>query len=485
MSSIKRNLVYNFILSGSQLLVPLISIPYISRVLMPDGIGRVSFIDSFTFYFISIAEFGIMVYGMREVARARNNQEDLGKLVSELMALHMITSLLSLLLYGIAVYFVWDKIHDPRLLLFSVSFLLVGFFSCEWYFFGMEEFRYITFRSIATRIAGLISIFVLLKSPSDYYVYYAIIVTTAIANSIWNNVLLFRRIKISFAGIHWKRHLSFMWVIFLMDIFYSIPLMLDNVFLRFVSTETAVGLYAFTMKMAKVSSVLITDTLIVFFPRIISLIKNGNEGGLRATVLQNIQLIIFFSVPVSAGMFLLSGQIISVFLGKNFLSATGDLRILSIYPFLKAYSLFLSKQILISHNREKLFLKSTIISAAVFIVLTLVLSFLFADKGACSAIIITEMNGLLINYFYAKKTNMRLKIFDWKCFFQSICGALIFVPVIYAIKRMDMAEEFSLMLSVLVCFMLYVIFQVFIMRNEFVLQLKTSVQFFFRNKKLN
>lgn len=103
--SVKRNLAYNFILSLSQVFLPLLSIPYISRVLDPAGIGEVSFIDSFTFYFISIAEFGIVVYGMREVARLKNEPVEKEKLVSELLFLHIISSSVTLVLYAIAVFY--------------------------------------------------------------------------------------------------------------------------------------------------------------------------------------------------------------------------------------------------------------------------------------------------------------------------------------------------------------------------------------------
>ena len=161
LGSIKRNLVYNFILSVSQVFLPLLSIPYISRVLDPSGIGEVSFIDSFTFYFISIAEFGIVVYGMREVARLRNEPAKKDKLVSELLLLHIVSSSITLLVYGIAVYFIWEKIHDPRVVYFSLAYLLVNFFACEWYFLGMEKFRYITSRSLLSRLLGLICIYLL------------------------------------------------------------------------------------------------------------------------------------------------------------------------------------------------------------------------------------------------------------------------------------------------------------------------------------
>ena len=99
MANIKRNLFYNFLLSCSQVVLPLVSIPYVSSILGPAGVGKVGFIDSFTYYFVTLAEFGIMVYGIREVARERNNPARLNEIVSELITLHIISSLCTMMLY--------------------------------------------------------------------------------------------------------------------------------------------------------------------------------------------------------------------------------------------------------------------------------------------------------------------------------------------------------------------------------------------------
>ena len=205
--SIRRNLVYNFILSASQVFLPLISIPYISRVLSPAGIGEVSFVDSFTFYFISIAEFGIVTYGIREVAKLRDDVAARNKLVSELLLFHIVSSTVTLLVYAAAVLVIWDKIHDTRILLFSLAYLLVNFFACEWYFLGMEKFRYISYRSILSRVLGLIAMFIIIKQPSDYFLYYGIIASSAMMNSLWNNYLLFREVPVSFRNVQWTKHI--------------------------------------------------------------------------------------------------------------------------------------------------------------------------------------------------------------------------------------------------------------------------------------
>jgi O-antigen/teichoic acid export membrane protein len=465
--SLKKNLAYNFALSVSQVLLPLASIPYISRVLTPDGIGKVGFIDSFTYYFISIAEFGIVVYGMREIARQRDNREARGKLVSELLALHVISSGMALVLYAIAVFFVWKNVQDVRLLMFSLSYLLVNFFACEWYFLGMEQFRYITIRSLIIRLLGLASIFILIRAPKDYYIYYGIITTTAIAGSLWNNYILFKEVPISFKGINWKKHIAFTKVTYLISLTYGVTLLLDNVFLRLMSTAAAVGFYAFSMKIVRTSTVLLTDSLLVFFPRIVALIKEGNKVQLQAVVSRNVQLLIFFSVPLCTGVFLLSEPLVAVFLGNQFMPVVTDIRILTFFPFLRTYNLFLSKQILIAYNKESLYLRSLVTGSLSFVVLSLLLSYYFADRGACYAIVLSEVITLVLNYYYARRVAGELQVFDFKGFLHACGSALLFIPVVYFIGWATSSNMLVLLLSICSCILFYILVQLFIMRNDF------------------
>ena len=153
--SLQKNLVFNFLLSLSQVLIPLVTIPYISRVLLPEGFGKVNFTDSLVYYFITIAEFGIASYAIREISRAQNSESALRSLVSELLSLHLLTSFLSAILYLLVVYWLYNKVGDPRLVFASLIFLLTNSFSCEWYFIGRSKFQYIAIRTLLLRFSGL------------------------------------------------------------------------------------------------------------------------------------------------------------------------------------------------------------------------------------------------------------------------------------------------------------------------------------------
>lgn len=463
-------------LSCSQVLLPLISIPYVTRVLLPEGIGHVNFIDSLSYYFVTIAEFGIVVYGIREVGRTQHDREKLQRLVSELVVLHCITSTISLLAYSICVYLLWQKIQDLRLIFFSVSFLLANFFACEWYFWGLERFKYITIRSLISRILAVVSIFILVKQPPDYYIYYGIIVITTMINLVSNTVLLFKQLPFTLKKLNLRRHLRYTSITWLISLFYCVIIMLDNVLLGMVSTAAAVGIYAFSIKIVRLSSNLLTDMFLVLYPRTIMLIKEQKTNEVQQMIMKSVQLIILLSVPACLAVFLLSEPLVKIFFGKNFQSVRTNLKILSIFPFARAYGMFLSKQILISYDKEKLYLYSLMTGSLFFVITTLILSSRLHDLGACYAIVLTEILVMVINYYYVKKTVPGLKVFDWRILLQAIGGAIVFIPVIRIISVYVESDLLVLILSAAVCIPVYFLFQIFVCKNRLLVTIKHCMQ---------
>ena len=471
MPRLRINLAYNFLLSFSQVLLPLISIPYVSAVLHPGGIGKVSFIDSLSYYFVTIAEFGIVAYGTREVARVRNDIGKLQKLVSELLTLHCITSCITLVLYTITVFVLWQKIHDLRLILFSVSFLVVNAFACEWYFFGIEKFRYITFRSLISRVLGLISLFILVKGTEDYYIYYGIIVAAAIINLLTNVFNLFKELHLTLHNLQWKRHLKYTWVTYLISLFADIMIWLDNVLLGLVSTVVAVGLYAFSAKIIRIGTNLLTDMFLVLYPRTASLLHEGKEVEAGETIHKTAQLIILLTIPAGTGIFLLSKPLVQTLLAGSFIGATDNLKILALLPFVKTYRVFLSNQILMSHYREKLYLKALIAGSTLYIFLALGFSWYWQDAGACYALIAGEAFILVLCYYYVKTKMPALKLFHGATFFQSLITAALFIPVVKLINAQIASPALILIVSVIICIPLYFLVQLFIMKNKLVTEL--------------
>lgn len=426
--SIRRNLVFNFLLSCSNVLLPLLSIPYVSRVLDPDGIGRVGFMDSFSFYFVIIAEFGVTTYGIREVARCQGNRLKLEKLVPELLVLHIITSLATAVLYFFSIYLLWDKIGDARLLWFSMGYFAMHFLACEWYFMGTEQFGYIALRSVLIRVLGLVSILLMVQGPADYFLYYAAIAGSSILTNLLNFVILCRRLRLRFSGVNWRTHTRFVWVTYLISLFYSIPLMLDNVLLGLVGTAGMVGLYSLSARVVRVGTTLLTDSFLVFFPRVVSLSTSNDTVQLEQKLSFSVRFILLFSIPMSMGILLLSDELALVFFGDKLADAAYLLRILCLFPLIKGLSLFLSNPVLIARQKEKALLNNLVVSGMLFLVACPLLSSAAGSAGACVALMLAELLLLFLNIFTVRRLIPGFRTGPQPLLI-IIAGSLLFVPV--------------------------------------------------------
>jgi O-antigen/teichoic acid export membrane protein len=448
--------------------MPLISIPYISRILTPEGIGKVSFIDSLSYCFVTIAEFGIVVYGIREIAQVKHNKDQLRKVVSELVVLHCITSAITLIFYGITVYILWNRIQDIRLIFFSVSFLLVNAFACEWYFWGLEKFRYITIRSVISRLLGVISLFILVKEPADYYIYYGIITAAAIINQLSNLINVFKQLPLTLKHIQWRRHVKKTLTTYLISIVYSIMVWLDNVLLGIVSTAAVVGIYSMSIKMIRVGVTLFTDMFLVLYPRTTTLLYQEKDKELQQTILRSVQLVFITTIPASIGIFLLAEPLVKAFLAGSFYQVTGNIQILALLPLIKTYSLFLNKQILMAHGKEKLQLYGLIIGSSAYILLMLCLSYYLQARGACYAIMFGEAIVLVLGYMFVKNHFSGMQIFDTVTFVQSILASLLFIPVVWLLKMYLTSPVLIILLTVAICVPVYFIIQLLVMKNKLV-----------------
>ena len=171
MALIKRNFSYNVLLNLSRVIFPLITAPYISRVLEPDGIGLFNFANTYAGYFALFAVLGIPFYGIRETAKLHDDKEGLSKLVSELISVSFIATFVVTLIYVTSIFLIGQL--DENRVLFLVAGFLVYFapFRIDWFYSGLEQFKYITLRTVVIRTVSIICMFVFVRTKSDLLVY--------------------------------------------------------------------------------------------------------------------------------------------------------------------------------------------------------------------------------------------------------------------------------------------------------------------------
>src|ERR1700730_1053490 len=178
----KKNYLFNLLLSVANILFPIISFPYVSKILGPTGVGKVQFITTFASYFALVAALGIPIYGVREIAKYKSSPEKLSKIFSELVIINFITSLFLSVIYIAIILFLPYFNGDKNLYLWAITLVILGFSSIDWFYAGMEEFKTVAVRSVLVRMISLVLMFLLIRKETDYYMYLMILIFIILAN---------------------------------------------------------------------------------------------------------------------------------------------------------------------------------------------------------------------------------------------------------------------------------------------------------------
>lgn len=192
MVSIRRNFLYNILLNVSRVVFPLITAPYISRILEPTGVGLYNFANTYSGYFALFALLGIPVYGVREVSKIRESKEDLSEFVSDMYSISIVTTVMISIVYVLTIFCIPQLTQNHIIFLVSGFILYVAPLRVDWYFSGLERFKYITIRVLVIRFISIICMFVFVRTKQDLLIYVIIGVSGTIGGDIWNYVMLCR-----------------------------------------------------------------------------------------------------------------------------------------------------------------------------------------------------------------------------------------------------------------------------------------------------
>jgi len=474
--NIRRNLAFNFLLSASQIIFPLVTIPYITRVLDPEGVGKVAFIDSLTYFFTVIAEFGIVTYGIREVARVQGDPAERSKVVSELLLIQFIASSIAMVLYGAAILFWFDKIGDPILVVLSACFFLANFLYCEWYFWGRERFRYITVRSMAIRLAGIVAIFLLVREQQDNRMYYGVMVGSSIAVLASNFIVMARQNDISFRELAARRHIRPLLVNFGISLTYSITTLTDVPVVRLAAGVHAAGLYVMAARMVKLSSSVLTDIFLVLYPHTVRVAMQDDKAHLYRTLPDYSDLLLAISLPASALLFLCAPDIVRILLGPSFADVTPQIEWLSPYPAIVSFSLFLNKQVLMVHDREDRVLRALLVGNLFFLPACIFMATKYSGPGACIALVTAESIILAFNFIYCRNLLPNVELVRFRSVLRTIAGIALLFPLRWAIARIGMGPVGQLGLTLALSLALLIPWTLWITRPRIGLEFATALR---------
>lgn len=380
-TSIKKNFALNFINILSGLLFPLVTFPYASRILMPDGIGLVQFFQTIVGYISLCTALGIPIYAIREIARVRDDQAECNKMTIEILLLHSGLTFIGYVIVAVLIATVSKiQIDIPLFLLLSTN-LFFSAIGALWFYQGIEDFKYITIRALVVRILSLIALFVFVKEKSDLF-YYAVISVTA---EVGSNLFNFYRLRkfISFRNLRWKelnpmRHLRPALKIFALNMIISIYVNLDTVMLGFIRNEASVGYYDASVRITKAILGVVQSLGTVLLPRFANLISNNQMKEFKALADKSISFVICSSLPLMVGLIFMASPLMYLFCGPLFAPSIRAMQIMAPIILFISISGMLGMRILYALGKEKLVIYSTIFGAIINISLNF---FLIPDYG--------------------------------------------------------------------------------------------------------
>ena len=329
MASLKKNFFYSALLTVANYLFPLITYPYVSRVLGVTGIGICNFVDGIVNYFIMFSMMGIATVGVREIASSNGDRSRRNHVFSSLLSLNAITSLLSAIALIAAIFIVPKLYAYKELMGIGVLRLLANFLCMEWLFKGVEDFRYVTLRTVIIKTLYMVSVFVFIRKPEDYVVYYFLLCLTIVANALVNVLYSRRIVSLTFKGLSFKGMTGPFFLIGLYTVMAAMYTSFNVVFLGFTSTQTQVGYYASATKIFGMVIALFTAFTAVMLPRMSAVLASGQEDEFKRIVGKVLRVLFSLGVPVVLLMEAEAGDIIRIISGKGFEGAITPMRIIA------------------------------------------------------------------------------------------------------------------------------------------------------------
>lgn len=397
--SLKLNFVMNAILTMSSFIFPLISFPYVSRILLPEGTGKVSFATSLIAYFTMFAQLGIPTYGVRACARVRDDRKALTRTAQELLIINLVMTALSYTALFLALIFV-PRLRQERDLYLLVSLsMLFTTIGMEWLYKALEQYTYITVRSIAFKLVSLVSMFALIHSREDYVIYGGITILASSASSIFNFFHARRFISLRpVGGYHFKPHLKAVAVFFAMACASTVYTNLDTVMLGFMTSDETVGYYNAAVRIKSILVSIVTSLGAVLLPRASYYVEHGQMDQFRKITRKALNFVFLAAVPMMLYFILFARQGIFLLSGENYAGSVIPMQWIMPTLLFIGLSNVLGIQILVPLGRERVVLWSIVAGAAVDVVLNVLLIPKFGASGAAAATSAAELVVLAVQF---------------------------------------------------------------------------------------
>ena len=434
--SLGKNTIYSALKSISTVVFPLITFPYISRVLQPQNVGKFNFSNSVISYFTLIAALGVHTYAIRECSKYRDDKYKLGKIASEIISINIISSLISYLMLFACLLFI-PKLKDYSGLILILSTPIVfTTLGADWLNTVMEDFRYITVRTFFFQLLSLLLLLLFVHNEGDYYRYAMIVAFSSSGANITNILYRKRYCKVEFIlGFDLTRHLKPIFLLFSMIVAQQIFTVADTTMIGFYLGDVEVGLYSTANKIYAVINQIIGSVVWVVMPQLSkAFIEKDKEVGARV-LKYSLQFLVSLGIPLSVGLFILSEEAVLIVGGSSYLDATGTLRVLAITLAVTVFACYALNINILASGQDTIALVACIVPAVFNFVTNYIFIPIFGIEAAAWTTVFSQLLIVFICLPFIPKGygNRKLLLNTWKpllaTFFMALVCAFVKIKI--------------------------------------------------------
>jgi O-antigen/teichoic acid export membrane protein len=436
--SIKLNFALNNVRLLLNLLIPLVIFPYISRILGPEGLGKVEFANSIVSYFVLFTALGIPAYGIREIARRRDDPVERSKVVWELTLILSVTIGIGYIVYFALIRFVPVLYRDWFLFCVIAPAIVLSDFSYEWFYTGIEDQLYITIRFIVVKIVQLALIFLCVKKAGDFIVYAGITVGLSGFSTLFNIARLRRYVRlVPLARLNIRRHIKSILLIFSSLVAVNVYMHLDVTMVGIMVGDVAVGLYTAANRIVRVIISVVTSIAAVTVPRLENALNKGDINAYKNYCNKSLRFILILGAPCCFGLIALAPEIIRLLTGEKYLDSILSVRLLAPVIAIVGLANFTGLQILYANRKEKYYTIAVSVAAAANAVFNFCMIPALKQNGAILGTVLAELIGLGIQIVFAWKLLKDTELFSLNTVKYFIAAAVMALVVYFVRTRID------------------------------------------------
>lgn len=444
--TVKKNYVYNLIYQILLLVIPVITTPYLARVLGADGNGTYGYTISIVTYFVLFGSLGTSLYGQREIAYVQSDVKKRSKAFFEILIVRAISLSISMILFYLFFALNGEYAFYYRLLLLE---LVAAIFDISWFFQGLEDFKTTATRNFIVKLISTICIFAFVKEVSDIWIYILIYALSNLFGSLSLWLKLSKYLKpVKLKSLNFKKHLKPILALFIPQIAVQIYTVLDKSMLGFLTGDMAeVGYYEQSQKVVKILLAIITSMGTAMMPRIANCYSRHDKVTIQRYMEKTFNFAFILAFPMIFGIMAVTNNFVPAFFGEGYDKIKIILPIISFIILFIGLSNITGTQYLLPTNRQKEFTISIVIGAIINFVLNLILITYYQSIGACIATVIAELSVCLVQIYFTRKDFNYKKIF--KNSLKYIMASVIMYLVCYLITFLDLSNALTLVTQVL------------------------------------